>query len=129
MKPAAAARPPAVCAGVVAQDGEGNAHGEDGEGGGAQGGGQDQKEFAEHEMGAGDGAGKNGFHGAALFFAGGEVHGGIHRAGHAEKDDHVTDDAAESGAADFFRRGDVFVLHFKGLQDGFAEGSWQRGDL
>ena len=67
-------------------------------------------------MHAGDGAGENGFHRAALFFAGGQVHGGVHRAGHAEKDDHIADEAADSGTADFLRRGDVFTPEFKRLQ-------------
>src|SRR6266404_2574176 len=106
---------------VVGQDGERNAHRQDGESGRTQCGREDQKKFAQDEMHARDGTGKDGFHCAALFFASGEVHGGIHRAAHAEKDDHITDDAAESGAADFFGRRDVFLLHVKRSENGFRE--------
>ena len=93
--------------------GERDAHGSDGKRGGDESSGEHQKEFPEDEIDARNGAGKDGFHGAAFFFPGGDVHGGIHAAGEAEQNDHVADDAAEGRAADFFGRGDIVLFDFE----------------
>jgi len=50
------------------------------------------------------------------FFARGQVHGGIHASGEAEKDYHVADDAAEGRAADLFGGATLCSLISNGLK-------------
>jgi len=58
------------------EHGEGNSHRRDGERRSDEGSREHEEEFSEDQVHAGDGTGENGFHGAAFFFAGGEIHGG-----------------------------------------------------
>src|SRR5208337_1472314 len=97
----------------VPEDRERHAHGRHGKCGRDESGGKDEKELPEHEVDSSNRAGEYGFHRAAFFFPGSEIHGGIHAPREAEKDDHVADDAAESCAADLFGRGHVVLLDFK----------------
>src|SRR5207302_5408806 len=79
--------------------------------------GQYEKEFAENKIAARQRTGENGLHRPAFFLACGKVDGRINGASHGKKDDHIAKKAAESGAADFFRGGHVFLLDRKGLDD------------
>jgi len=96
-------------------------HGRDGECGGDERGGEHEEELAEDQVHAGDGAGKYGFHRAAFLFARGQVHGGIHASGEAEKDYHVADDAAEGRAADLSGGATLCSLNFKRFESRFGE--------
>src|SRR5258707_11606333 len=92
---------------------ERNAHGNHREGGSDQSSGKYEKELAEHEMHARDGAGENRFHRAAFFLAGGEIDCRIHRALKTQDNDEIAEKSADGGAANFFRRCHVFLLDFE----------------
>src|SRR5690348_5147752 len=73
-------------------------------------------------MRARDGTGKNRFHGAALFFARGEVHGRVHAAAQAQKYDDVGDEAAKKeGTAGFFWGRNIVRLDRNWLKDADRE--------
>src|SRR5579859_861950 len=102
----------------TAEHRKGNAHGEHRESGGSQGRAEHQEEFSQNQVQTRDGAGENGLHGSTFFFPSGQIDRRIHRSGHAQEDDEVTDEAADGGSADFFRGSDVLLLDGKGRQDG-----------
>jgi len=83
----------------VFEDCKRNAHRRNREAGGDKPSGQHKEKLSKDQVHTSDGARQDGFHRAALFLSCGQVHGGIHAAHQAEKDDHVTDQPAKGGSA------------------------------
>src|SRR6266436_6603940 len=103
-------------------DGEGDAHRNDGDRSSGQRGCENQQELAKDQMRARNRTRKNRFHGAALFFARGEVHGRMHAAVQAQKYNDVGDKAAkEERTAGLFRRRNIVRFDRERLQDADGE--------
>ncbi len=85
------------------------------------------EKFPEDQVRPVDRAGKNRLHGAALFFAGGQVHRGIHRAGHAHQDHQVGNQSTVGFAGDFLIRDHILLLDVERLHQAFGQTGRTRG--
>src|SRR5713226_3173216 len=95
-------------------------HREDRKRSGGQGGGQDKEKLPEYKVPALCGAGEDGFHSAALFFASRQVHCRVHRAGHAHKNDKIGNEAAVEFASDLFGGDDVLLFRLERFHQAFG---------
>ena len=93
---------------------ERNGHGDDRKSGSGKRRSQHKEEFANNEVGAGNWTRQNSFHGAAFFFARGQVDRRMHASVEAEEDDDICDESAkEKCGARFFRRSYILLRHLE----------------